>query len=118
MIHQQAKDLFIPREFPFGIRYHEENFIVRKINVKDLRPSTQRPEIVEKYKSILSEEKPVDPIWCSVGRKMKDGNIQRFYHKYVEIKDGNHRAQAAKELGLKQIDAVLPESHWEVYESN
>jgi hypothetical protein len=118
MTYTEAKALFKPKNFPFGFRYENESFVVNDMEVSRLLPSCQRPEILKNYKLKFLNSIHIEPIWCSVGRKLKSGEVNKYQHHHVHIEDGNHRSQAAKDLGIKFIKAIMPESHWRAYENN
>jgi len=112
--------------FPYGSQYEDEGFVEVKIPSKDIETITG-PDVagdrtrqrVERYKNILKEkgERSMGPIWVSAGRKLRDGTISRSldFKEPFSALDGNHRAQAAKELGHATQDAIMPASHWKAY---
>lgn len=119
MTYDEAKKLFIPKEFPFGFRYYNEKFIEVEIKTNRFeKPDIARNDKFELYKKMFKNKEYVSPIWGSIGRKLKNGKIQRFQNYIFQIKDGNHRLGAAIDLGIKKIKVILPESHWREYENN
>lgn len=113
MDYLKAKSIFKPHQFPFGERYKNEKFIIVAFPLKELYPRVGQTKIVEKYEKASN----IDPIWVSVGRKMRSGKIQPYWDNRSHIEDGNHRTEAMKRLGKKSIKTIIPESHWEVYKS-
>lgn len=115
MTFENVKIMFPIKNFPFGNNYKTEFFCVIDVKTDLLEPVYHSEEIVNKYIKIIKENKQINPILCSVGRKMRDGRIQLFWDKRVVINDGNHRSQAYKIENKKTIPAIMPESHSKVY---
>ena len=96
--------------FPFSEQtYKDDDFIIEEINTSSLKPKIARPELVVSYKKTIHN---LPPIFVSVGRLLTDNTVCRFQDHTIKIMDGNHRAQAHIELGIKTITAILPLSHW------
>lgn len=112
--------------FPYSDKYEDEGFVEVKIPSKDIETVTgpdmagsKTRQRVERYKEILKKkgERSMGPIWVSAGYRQQDGTIRRNpdYKEPFSALDGNHRAQAAKELGHAVQDAIMPASHWKAY---
>ena len=92
----------------YKIRWLDRSHI-EQINTSSLKPKIARPELVVSYKKTIHN---LPPIFVSVGRLLTDNTVCRFQDHTIKIMDGNHRAQAHIELGIKTITAILPLSHW------
>ncbi len=111
----EAKKLFNAPKWPYGVRYKDEIYVIVKVRLDILREDNpvRHPERIEGYKRIIREQGNMDPVWPMFGRKMKDGRICPF--KRPKLRDGNHRTKASKDLGLKYINAIMPESQYSYY---
>ena len=115
MTYNDAKKIFKPKLFPFGARYQNESFIIKKVKVEDISPArVVHHDIVENY----VKQENHDPVWLSLGRKFIDNRFVVFFDNKFQIKDGNHRTQAARDRGSERILAIMPKSHSDYYFKN
>ena len=54
----------------------------------------------------------MEPIWVSVGKKLKDGTVVPNQDLVLRTIDGNHRVTALKKLKKETVIAYIPESHY------
>lgn len=104
--------------FPFGKRYEDDLFVLHMIPVKYIKAREAREGLVSKYKEMFEQGTTFDPVWLTIGRKLKNKEIVMKWDSQFHCADGNHRVLAAKEAGIKEILAILPESHYEFYLKN
>lgn len=102
--------------FPYSkIRYLDEVFITTEILVSETaKIYTVEQELVDKYVNYIKKQ-TISPIWVTYGKKLKDGSVIIHWHRKFEVKDGNHRIEAYKKLGLNSIKAIMPQSHYRIY---
>ena len=103
-------------KFPFGQRYICTMFRYVEVPLDLLESKTSQPEIVPNYMLAIKAGDSFPPIFISMGRLLRDGKICKFDK--IKICDGNHRVQAAKNLGQKTITALIPHSHMEAYDES
>lgn len=100
--------------FPYGINYIHDIFIIKEIPTSLLNAVVIYPELVDKYKDILLKEE-MDPIWITFGKTTNSGRILQHWDKLLHIQDGNHRTAAIQSLNREYITAILPLPHYNEY---
>lgn len=103
--------------FPYSIvRHQTDTFIKAQIEIKEIVELYEVDEaLVDKYVGMIIDKNEFSPIWLSIGKKLKNGEIVRRWHKKFEAVDGNHRMAAYKKLKYKSIGAFMPKSHYDLY---
>lgn len=100
------------RDFPYGIRYQDDIFILNTVSVDKLKLQDTDLNVVNQYRQLIQSGIKMSPIWISVGKKLKSGEVVPQHNGMYTIKDGNHRVQAHIALNLNEVDVIMPESHF------
>lgn len=110
--YEEAKKVYIENNstsggFPYGVECKNEMFVTHEVPLRLLRKMTVKASYVE-----LMKDTEMDPIWiktCNRGRP--------YWDNMFSVVDGNHRVVSAEVLGMENIKAVMPESHYNFWRS-
>jgi hypothetical protein len=101
--------------FPFGHDYWHDKFVEVEIPISLVNIRLRAEELVDQYADSINEGDKLPPIWVSIGRKLKNGDIILFWNRKIKTLDGFHRTAAHKKLGIKMIKAIMPLSHYKLF---
>jgi len=112
-IEREDETLELPHDLPYGSGNFEDIILVDvPVELIDNYPTYSK--LTDEY----IDNKIIDNVWLTYGRNYKDGSFIPFWNFQFQVKDGNHRIEAAKQLGVKTVKAYMPISHWRSYENN
>jgi len=100
-------------EFPYGSIYKYEEFILSDIPLNIIEARCIHSHLVDVYSENF--DSGMEPVWLSIGRKLKNNTIAINYSCKFDVFDGNHRVLAAKKNKHSVIKSIMPESHYEFY---
>ena len=101
--------------FPYGKCYIDEKFVEVEIPVDELISRVVDPHLIPAYIKIIKTQGSMGPAWVTLGKKMRNGEFQPRYENKFWVRDGNHRVESYKKMGLPKMPVIMPESHYFYY---
>lgn len=115
--HQGRKhgDLLEAQDLPYGTG-NDQDFILTEIPVDLIINCPRYDAITEDLVNLYNGQ--MEPVWLAYGRDFYDGTFNKFFDNKFQVRDGNHRVEAFKRMGMKTIKAYMPINHYNHYKEN